>query len=163
MRIGLLSDTHGYLDPRLFEVFASCDEVWHAGDLGSLALARSLAAFKPLRAVHGNIDTAQVRSGYPEDQRFVCEGMDVWMTHITGRPPRWVPRVQHLLRRTPPGLLVGGHTHMLQVARTGTPAHWYLNPGAAGRHGIHRVRTALRFTIQQGRLSQMEVVELGPR
>ncbi|WKZ67768.1 MAG: metallophosphoesterase family protein [Flavobacteriales bacterium] len=163
MRIGLLSDTHGWLDPRLQEHFAPCDEIWHAGDIGDLSVTDELARWKPLRAVWGNIDDAKARASFPEHQRFTCGGVRVWMTHIGGRPPRYDRAVAEELRRDPPGLFICGHSHILLVQFDPTLNCLHLNPGAAGRHGWHKVRTALRFTLAEGRPGDLEVIELGPR
>lgn len=162
-RIGLLSDTHGRLDPRLKEHFAACDEIWHAGDIGSPEVTDELARWKPLRAVYGNIDDTAMRHAFPEHQRFAIEGVNVWMTHIGGRPPRYVPQVIDELRSAPPTLFVCGHTHICTVKFDEKLCLLYMNPGAAGFHGFHHVRTALRFTIDAGELKDLEVVELGPR
>jgi putative phosphoesterase len=163
-RIGLLADTHGFLDPRIFDLFGGCDEIWHAGDFGDATLARELAAFKRLRGVHGNIDDPELRGLYPRDQRFECAGLDVWMTHIGGYPGRYDPRVRAILRADPPQLFVCGHSHILRVMRDRRHRGLlYLNPGAAGRQGFHQVRTMLRFEVRSGCIQQMQVVELGPR
>lgn len=163
MRIGLLSDTHGWLDPRLEEHFAACDEIWHAGDIGGAAVAVELARWKPLRAVWGNIDGTDLRKAWPEHQRFTVEGVRVWITHIGGRPPRYDRAVIDELRRDPPGLFICGHSHILLVKHDPALGCLYMNPGAAGHHGWHKVRTALRFTLAEGRPKDLEVIELGPR
>jgi putative phosphoesterase len=163
MRIGLLSDTHGWLDPRLREHFAACDEIWHAGDIGTAAVADELERWKPLRAVHGNIDGTDLRTRFPEHQRFEAGALRVWITHIGGRPPRYDRGVADLLRQDPPGLFICGHSHILLVKHDATLGTLYMNPGAAGRHGWHNVRTALRFTIAGGQPRDLEVIELGPR
>ena len=164
MKIGVLSDTHGWLDERVVHHFQACDEVWHAGDIGDLAVAERLAAFRPLRAVHGNIDGPAVRLAYPQDQHFVCAGLRVWITHIGGKPPFYTPRVRKALQQQVPAIFVCGHSHILQVRHdAGHPPLLYLNPGAAGRQGWHHVRTLLRFTIQDRQVGHMEAVELGPR
>ncbi len=115
MIIGLLSDTHGFLDERVYGHFGDCDQIWHAGDVGDVAIFDKLAAFKPLQAVYGNVDGREVRSGWPEDARFTCEGLRVWMTHIGGYPPRYNPQVLRVLRADPPDIFVCGHTHILRV------------------------------------------------
>jgi putative phosphoesterase len=164
MKIGLLSDTHGWLDERVFHHFKECDEVWHAGDIGSLEIATRLAAFKPLRAVHGNIDGQNIRREYPQDHRFECGGMQVWMTHIGGKPPYYTPAVRSSLQQQVPAIFVCGHSHILRVMHdTAHPPLLYLNPGAAGREGHHQVRTLLRFTLQDKKVSEMQVIELGHR
>lgn len=163
MRIGLLSDTHSWLDPRLKDHFAECDEIWHAGDLGHAAVADELERWKPLRAVWGNIDGTDLRLRYPEHQRFTVEGVRVWMTHIGGRPPRYDRRVAAELRSSPPDLFICGHSHICAVQFDPALNCLYMNPGACGRHGWHQVRTALRFTLRDGRPKDLEVIELGPR
>lgn len=163
MRIGLLSDTHGWLDPRLQEHFAQCDEIWHAGDIGSLAVTDELARWKPLRAVFGNIDDRITRSAHPEHQHFTAGGVRVWMTHIGGKPPRYTPEVIGELRSNPPDLFICGHSHICSVQFDPTLDCLFMNPGAAGRHGWHQLRTALRFTVDGGRTKALEVIELGKR
>lgn len=163
MRIGLLSDTHGWLDPRIQDHFAACDEIWHAGDIGDPAVADELERWKPVRAVFGNIDGTPIRSRYPEHQRFEVAGMAVWMTHIGGRPPRYDRTVIAELRRKPPDLFICGHSHICLVQFDPMLECLYMNPGAAGRHGWHHVRTALRFEVMNGKASGLEVIELGPR
>ncbi len=160
-RIGLLSDTHSYLDPAIFGHFDTCQEVWHAGDVGAPDVSTQLANFRPLRIVSGNIDSSR---DYPADLRFNLEGFPVWITHIGGVPPRYNPVVGPLLRANTPRLFVCGHSHILKVVRD--PAlggMLYLNPGAAGRSGFHTQRTCLRFTLHEGEISNMQVIELGTR
>ena len=164
MRIGLLSDTHGWLDDRIFEYFQDCDEVWHAGDIGHVKLIQTLEAFKPLRAVHGNIDGQDIRRKYPRDLRFTSGGLRVWMTHIGGRPPHYTPHVLASLGQTTPDLFISGHSHILRVEHDArhTPL-LYLNPGAAGKEGFHEVRTVLRFTLHRKKVREMRAIELGHR
>lgn len=163
MRIGLLSDTHSYLDDSLFDYFAECDEVWHAGDIGDAEVVNQLEDFKPLRAVYGNIDTPALRHRYPEDLFFECAGLSVFMTHIGGYPGRYNRRVRTLIAEHRPGLFICGHSHILKVM----PDHKYdllhINPGAAGRHGFHQMRTAVRFSVSGGAVANLEVIELGRR
>ena len=164
MKIGLLSDTHGYLDPRIFQYFSECDEVWHGGDIGTLEVARSLEEFKKIKAVFGNIDDKDIQVRYPEDLWFECEGLSVLITHIAGAPPRYNPRVRKLLSSRVPDILVCGHSHILRVGKD--PAYngmLYLNPGAAGNQGFHHMRTLLRFEISRKEVKNMEVIELGRR
>ena len=164
MKIGLLADTHGWLDDRVFYHFKDCDEVWHAGDMGTAAVPKRLADFKPLRAVHGNIDGQDLRIHYPQDQRFVCEGLHVWITHIGGKPPHYTPPVLAKLQQKVPDLFVCGHSHILRVMHD--PQHpplLYLNPGAAGREGFHKVRTLLRFELHDKKVSHVQAIELGQR
>lgn len=162
-RIGLLSDTHGWLDPRLEAHFAGCDEIWHAGDIGTTAVTQELKRWKPLRAVYGNIDGTALRAEFPADLRFTLEGVRVWITHIGGRPPRYDPAVREALKRDPPTLFICGHSHICMVKFDPALDMLYMNPGATGRHGWHKVRTALRFTVDGGKLKDLEVIELGPR
>ncbi len=163
LRIGLLSDTHGWLDPRVREHFNACDEIWHAGDIGGLDVTDELKTWKPLRAVYGNIDDATTRLEFPEHLRFTVEEVTVWMTHIGGRPPRYDRFVIDELRRSPPTLFICGHTHICMVKFDDKLKTLYMNPGAAGRHGFHKVRTLLRFTIDGAQLKNLEVIELGQR
>ncbi|OJW72187.1 MAG: YfcE family phosphodiesterase [Candidatus Amoebophilus sp. 36-38] len=164
MKIGLISDTHGWLDPKILEYFNSCDEIWHAGDIGSLEVIQQLADFKPVRAVYGNIDGKEIRAIYPENQIFTCEGLDVWITHIGGRPPTYTPKILKYFKQRTPDIFVCGHSHILQVMHDKLhPPVLYLNPGAAGRYGFHQIRTLLRFEIQEAKISNMQAIELGPR
>jgi uncharacterized protein len=163
-RIGLLSDTHGYLDERLLTHFADCDEIWHAGDVGDVAILDTLEGFKPLRAVSGNIDGREVRYSAPENQFFELEGLRVWMIHIGGAPPRYNPLVNKQLKIEIPHIFVCGHSHILRVMRDPAQNNMlYLNPGAAGKEGFHKMRTALRFALDAGKVRDMEVIELGKR
>ncbi len=162
-RIGLLSDTHGWLDPAVFEHFEACDEIWHAGDIGSLELADQLEAFRPLRAVYGNIDDQAVRLKYPEDQVFIVEDVKICMTHIAGRPGRYPKRVKELLRQEKPAVFICGHSHILKVMYDQAFQVLHINPGACGRQGLHTVRTMIRFDLSAGKIDGLEVVELGPR
>jgi putative phosphoesterase len=162
-RIGLISDTHSYLDPRVFHHFDKVDEIWHAGDVGAFSVIEELEKFKPLRGVYGNIDSSDVRKVFPLDQRFECGGMRILMTHIAGRIYVYEPRIRETMRENPPQILVCGHSHILKVAMDKRLNTLYINPGAAGKHGFHKVRTLLRFKIESGLISEMEVIELGPR
>ena len=163
MRIGLLSDTHGWLDPRIKDHFSACDEIWHAGDFGGVEVTEELARWKPLRAVYGNIDDGPSRLAFPEHQRFTLEGVRVWMTHIGGRPPRYERAVIEELRKDPPALFICGHSHICAVQFDPKINCLYMNPGAAGRHGWHQVRTVLRFRLDAGKIKDLEVIELGKR
>lgn len=161
-RIGLLSDTHSYLDERLFDHFKDCDEIWHAGDVGTRTIVDQLQAFKPLRAVLGNIDSRQI--DLPEHQHFKIEGLRVWITHIGGAPPRYNPSVRPQLKAQTPDVFICGHSHILRVLRDPALHNLlYINPGAAGKEGFHKVRTALRFGIDNGKILNMELIELGKR
>lgn len=161
-RIGLLSDTHSYLDPQIFAYFDTCDEVWHAGDVGDPALIGQLEAFRPLRIVCGNIDGRT--SDLPSHQRFTLEELDVWITHIGGTPPNYNPAVRPKIQRNPPNLFVCGHSHILKVTRDPALGNLlFINPGAAGKTGFHQLRTVLRFSLDAGRITNMQVIELGKK
>lgn len=162
-RIGLLSDTHSYLDPSLFDYFENCDEIWHAGDIGTLDLLEELEAFKPIRAVYGNIDNAKIRAACPLNQFFIIEGLKVFMTHIGGYPGRYTARVKKLLIEHPPNLYICGHSHILKIVPDKKKNLLHINPGAAGEHGFHKMKTAVRFGIEKGVIKDMEVIELGRR
>ena len=163
-KIGLLSDTHSYLDPKAMEILRDVDEIWHAGDIGDPIVIDTLRTIKPLRAVYGNIDSKELRYEFPLDDRFGIEGFDVWMTHIGGYPNHYAPRVKKLLDRKAPQIFICGHSHILRLMRD--PAYnnmIVLNPGAAGSHGFHPIKTLLRFTLHNGKIPQMEAIELGKR
>lgn len=162
-KIGLLSDTHSFLDESLFTHFQDCDEIWHAGDIGDPAVADRLEAFKPFKAVFGNIDQPSIRRRYPEHLRFECEGLDVWITHIGGYPGKYNQRVRESIRFNPPGLFICGHSHILKVMHDKKLGLLHLNPGACGKEGFHKMRTAMRFEIENGTIRQLEVIELGLR
>ncbi|MEO1261013.1 MAG: metallophosphoesterase family protein [Bacteroidota bacterium] len=162
-KIGLLSDTHSYLDKTLLTHFAECDEIWHAGDIGAPSVADQLENFKPFRAVFGNIDGAAIRRRYPEHLRFEIEGLDVWITHIGGYPEKYNVRVREEIRANPPGLFICGHSHILKAIPDKKLNLIHLNPGACGKEGFHKMRTAMRFEIEEGRIQQLEVIELGLR
>ena len=159
-RIGLLSDTHGWWDDRYLQYFEPCDEIWHAGDIGSLEVAQQLADFRPLRAVYGNIDGQELRRLYPQTLRFTVDGAEVVMKHIGGYPGRYDPSIAGSLLARPPKLFVSGHSHILKVKYDKTLGLLHINPGAAGRQGFHTVRTLVRFCIDQGQFSDLEVIEL---
>lgn len=158
-QIGLISDTHSYVDDNLKDFFAACDEIWHAGDIGSEAVLDFLEAIAPLRAVYGNIDSTKIRQRTPEHQRFSIEGTDVWMTHIGGYPGRYNSRVKPDIFQNPPKVFISGHSHILKVINDKKLGLLHINPGAYGKSGFHKVRTALRFKVAQGRLSDLEIYE----
>ena len=160
-KIGLLSDTHGYWDERYVRHFESCDEIWHAGDIGSIEVADRLAAFRPLRAVYGNIDGRELRLRFPQTLRFEVEGAQVIIKHIGGYPGHYDPSVRGSLLTRPPQLFISGHSHILKVKYDKTLSMLHINPGAAGKQGFHRVRTLVRFVVDQGCFSDLEVIELG--
>src|SRR5579872_7236195 len=163
LKIGLLSDTHSYLDDAIFRHFGTCDEVWHAGDFGNAELARRLADFRPLRGVCGNIDGPDIRAGFQDKLRWQSEGIRVFMTHIGGYPPRYNPTVLQELRREPADLFVCGHSHILKIMYDEKLTCLYMNPGAAGRQGWHQVRTLIRFAIDGSEIKDCEIIELGNR
>ena len=158
--IGLISDTHGFLDDSVFKHFENCDEIWHAGDFGTLDLAEKLKAFKPLRGVYGNIDGKDIRSQFPEHLRFNCEELNVWMTHIGGYPGKYPPGIREEIYRNPPGLFISGHSHILKVIFDKKISCLHLNPGAAGKQGWQKVRTLLRFSISCQKIHNLDVIEL---
>ena len=160
-RIGLLSDTHAYWDDRYLTYFEECDEIWHAGDIGSLEVAQRLQEFRPLRAVCGNCDGGDLRRLYPELLRWTCEGADVLMTHIGGYPGRYDPRIRQQLYARPPRLFISGHSHILKVQYDKSLGLLHINPGAAGISGFQRQRTLVRLQIDGPTISNVEVVELG--
>lgn len=162
-RIGLISDTHGYLDEAVFKHFDKCDEIWHAGDFGPVEIANKLAAFKPLKGVYGNIDGQDIRTLYPETLRFTCEEITVFMTHIGGYPPKYNAAVKKQLMADPPQLFICGHSHILKVMFDESLKCLHMNPGAAGVQGWHKVRTLIRFVIDGNNMRDCEVIELGKR
>lgn len=159
-RIGLLSDTHGYWDDRYEKYFASCDEIWHAGDIGTLELAERLAAVRPLRAVCGNCDGGDLRRLYPIVLRFRCEEADVLIKHIGGYPGHYDPSVRPQLYANPPALFIAGHSHILKVCYDPRLHCLHINPGAAGLQGWQKVRTLVRFTVEGKEFKDLEVIEL---
>lgn len=164
MKIGLLSDTHSHLEESIPDHFKDCDEIWHAGDIGDKHLLATLEQFKPVRVVFGNIETMDMQRSLPEDLWFVCEGLTVWMTHIGGAPPNYNPRIKKVLKERIPDVFICGHSHILRVMRDINYKNMlYLNPGAAGNHGFHHMKTILRFEIVNKQLKNMEVIELGKR
>lgn len=160
MKIGLLSDTHSYLDEAVFKHFENCDEVWHAGDFGNVAIIDQLKSFKPFRGVYGNIDGKDVRVECSEHLRFDCEGVDVWMTHIGGYPGRYATAVKPTILEKPPKLFICGHSHILKVQYDPKLSLLHLNPGAAGKQGWHKVRTLMRFELNLGKIENLEIIEL---
>jgi putative phosphoesterase len=163
-KIGLLSDTHGYLDERILHFLSGCDEIWHAGDFGGgFSVAEGLEKIAPLKAVYGNIDGADIRSSFPEVMRFECEGMKILMIHIAGSPGKYFPNVRHHIEENRPDVFVCGHSHIIKVMRDPKYNFLYINPGAAGKHGFHKVRTLLLFEIDKGKIAGFKVIELGPR
>ncbi len=160
MFIGLISDTHGFFDEPLKDFLAPVDEIWHAGDFGNIETADAIATLKPLRGVYGNCDGFDVRADYPLLQSFDCEGMKVLMTHIGGYPGKYDRRVIPLFEEHSPDIFICGHSHILKVINDTKRGFLVINPGAAGVYGFHIVRTALRFHIENSKISDMEVYEL---
>jgi len=163
-RIGLISDTHGYLDEAVFTHFAQCDEIWHGGDWGNQEVIQHLEkAGKPLRGVYGNIDGYDIRSIYPEQLVFTCEEVKVMIRHIGGYPPKYNPATKKEILLHQPQLFISGHSHILRVMYDEKLQCLHMNPGAAGKQGWHKVRTLIRFVIDGKEMKDCEVVELGPR
>lgn len=162
-KIGLISDTHSYLDDAVFKYFDDRDEIWHAGDFGALELADKLAAFKPLKGVYGNIDGKDIREVYPEHLRFNCEGVDVWMTHIGGYPGRYSNNVKPDIYTKSPDLFITGHSHILKVIYDKKIECLHINPGAAGKQGWHKTRTLIRFSISENKIHTLDAIELANR
>ena len=158
--IGLLSDTHCFLHPRIFDFFKDCNEIWHAGDIGNLETIDKLAAFKPVKAVYGNIDGYDVRVSYPKNQRFVCENVDVWITHIGGYPYNYSIDVREEIKINPPKLFISGHSHILKVIYDKELNLLHINPGAAGKQGLHKLITFVRFKIQADQIKELEIMEI---
>lgn len=159
-RIGLISDTHGFLDDRFIIHLKKCDEIWHAGDIGSLEVTEKLTEIAPLKAVHGNIDNQKIRLEFTEDLRFKCEKATVFITHIGGYPGRYEKRVKDELFNNPPDLFICGHSHILKVMNDKKRGILHMNPGAAGNSGGHKVKTMLKFCIDEKKIKDLEVVEL---
>lgn len=159
-RIGLLSDTHNYIHARIPPFFSDCDEIWHAGDMGSLIIADELAKIKPLKIVYGNIDGYDVRAVYPKELRFMCEDVDVWITHIGGYPGKYDAEVRSRITVNPPKLFICGHSHILKIIYDKKLQLLHINPGAAGKYGIHQLITAVRFVIDGNNIRDLEIIEL---
>ncbi len=162
-RIGIISDTHGYLDEAVFHHFKDCDEIWHAGDFGNDLLAGQLRKFKPLRGVYGNIDGQDIRSEYPELLTWTCEEVKVMMLHIGGYPPKYNSRSKPVILSERPQLFISGHSHILKIMFDDKLQCLHINPGAAGKHGWHKVRTLVKLTIDGKDMKDCQVIELGPR
>ena len=160
IRIGLLSDTHTFIHPRIFDSFKDCDEIWHAGDIGNIETAKKLDEFKPLKAVFGNIDGQDLRQIYPETLIFKCEKIKVFMKHIGGYPGKYEKSVHELIKLEKPKLFISGHSHILKVMYDEKYQLLHINPGAAGKFGLHKVITILRFTISGSQIKDLEIIEL---
>lgn len=164
MKIGLISDTHSFLDSKVFDHFKDVDEIWHAGDIGDKKLLDDLQGFKKVRAVFGNIDELELTHQLPEDLWFEIEDCTIWMTHIGGAPPNYNPRIKKILKGKIPDIFICGHSHILRVVKDKNYNNMlYINPGAAGNHGFHVMKTIIRFEIEKGVPKNMEVIELGKR
>lgn len=162
IKIGLISDTHNYLDQQVFEYFSDRDEIWHAGDFGSIEISNELEKIAPVTGVYGNIDGQDIRSEYPLHQRFETEGIDVWITHIGGVPGRYCIPIRKEIETNPPDLFICGHSHILKIARDQSLNKMlYMNPGAAGKQGFQVYRTIVRFDISKGKIQNVEVINLG--
>ncbi len=159
----MLSDTHGFLDEKFFDLFSGCDEIWHAGDIGTASVSNRLESFKPFRCVFGNIDGTEIRAKYPEKNIFLCEQVKVFMIHIGGYPGNYSPGIREELLEHKPGLFICGHSHILKITRDEKYNLLHMNPGAAGKYGMHKMRTAIRFSIAENNISNVEVIELGER
>lgn len=159
-KIGLISDTHSYWDDRYIKYFEPCDEIWHAGDIGSTEIIEKLSSFRKFRGVYGNIDNQEIRLILPEMQRFQIEGADVLIKHIGGYPGKYTTPIRNIIKSNPPTLFISGHSHILKVLYDKQYKLLHINPGAAGIYGFHTVRTLVRFTISEGNFSDLEVIEL---
>ena len=162
-KILLLSDTHSYIDAQIIKFVKQADEVWHAGDIGDLKVTDTLKSLKPLRAVYGNIDDATARLEFPLDNKFTVENVSVWITHIGGYPNKYNLRIREEIQQNPPKIFISGHSHILKIQFDKKLNSLHLNPGAAGNHGFHKVRTMIRFTIDKDQIKDMEVIELAKR
>lgn len=162
-KILLLSDTHGHIDDTILKYAKQADEIWHAGDIGSLSVTDALKKIKPVRAVYGNIDDHIVQKEFPLNNRFLCEQVDVWITHIGGYPPKYNSRTRKEIKENPPKIYISGHSHILKVMRDKDLDVLHMNPGACGKYGFHQVRTMLRFEIEGEDIKNLEVIEFGKR
>ncbi len=162
-KILLLSDTHSHIDDAILKYVKQADEVWHAGDIGSLMVTDSLQKLKPLHAVFGNIDNHIIQKEFPLHNRFMCEDVDVYMTHIGGYPPKYNVNTRDIIKQNPPKLFICGHSHILKVMMDKKLGVLHMNPGACGKHGFHQMRTMLRFEIHGADIKNLEVIELGKR
>jgi hypothetical protein len=162
--IGLISDTHGHVDDKVFNHFKDVDEIWHAGDIGDKATLRKLTDFKPVKAVFGNIDPNELQLTLPEDLWFTCNGLEVMITHIGGYPPKYNKRIRKILEETRPGLFICGHSHILKIMTDAERDNMlYINPGSAGNQGFHLIKTLVKFSIENSKLTKLQVIELGRR
>ncbi len=162
-KILLLSDTHGYIDEAILKYVKQADEVWHAGDIGNLGVTNALKKIKPLKAVYGNIDDKEARLEFPLDNKFMCENVSVWITHIGGYPNKYNTRIREDIKKFPPKIFISGHSHILKVMFDKKLNLLHMNPGACGKYGFHKIRTMLRFTIHESEIKDLEVIELGDK
>ena len=162
-KILLLSDTHSHIDEGILKYVRLADEVWHAGDIGCLEVTDTIQNLKPLRGVYGNIDDAKIQMEFPLNNRFLCEKVEVLMTHIGGYPPKYNNRTRPLIIEKPPKLFICGHSHILKVLWDKPRSILHMNPGACGKHGFHQVRTMLRFVVDATEIKDLEIIELGKR
>ena len=158
-KILLISDTHGYIDEKIIKYANQVDEIWHAGDIGDISVTDTLKTIKPLKAVYGNIDDQKIRSEFPLHNRFLCEKVDVWITHIGGYPKKYNPKIIDELRSNPPDLFICGHSHILKVINDKELNLLHINPGAIGKHGLHNVRTMIQFEINGEKIEYLSIVE----
>lgn len=163
LKIGLISDSHGYLDHTTLKHLSEVDEIWHAGDVGEVSILDFLPKEKLLRGVYGNIDDAKVKERFPEWLEFSVEGVHVLMTHIGGKPPRYAKGIKERIKKSRPNLFICGHSHICKVEMDRELNCLYMNPGAVGQQGFHPMRTLLLFDIDQGKITNLRVVELGKR
>jgi putative phosphoesterase len=162
-KILLLSDTHSHIDDKILKYVHQANEVWHAGDIGDLNVTDTIAKLKPLRAVYGNIDDANARTSFPLHNRFMCENVSVWITHIGGYPSKYNPAIKEELEKNPPKLFICGHSHILKLQFDKKLNLLHMNPGAAGIYGFHQIRTMLRFEIDGDKIQNLEIIELGKK
>lgn len=163
MKIGILSDTHGYLDKDIIHNLSLCDEIWHIGDFGSIQVLDRLKEIKPLKGVYGNIDGREVRLEAPEHQRFKTEGFDIWFTHIGGYPPKYNFKVKEEIVKNPPEIFLSGHSHILKIIPDNKLNLLHINPGAAGNNGFHKIRTMVMMELKEHKIIDIKAIELGPR
>ncbi len=163
IKILLLSDTHSYIDNQILKHVKQADEVWHVGDIGDIKVTDAIKNLKPLRAVYGNIDNTEIRSEFTLDNKFTIENVSIWMTHIGGYPNRYDLRIREEIKNTPPKIFISGHSHILKVQFDKKLNLLHINPGAAGKHGHHQVRTMIRFVIDKDIVKKLEIIELEKR
>lgn len=158
-KILLISDTHGYIDEKIIKYASQVDEIWHAGDIGDISVSDKLKKIKPLRGVFGNIDDQKIRTEFPLHNRFMCEKVNVWITHIGGYPKRYNPKILEELKSNPPDLFICGHSHILKVINDKKLGLLHINPGAIGKYGLHSVRTMVQFEINGKKIENLSIIE----